>query len=82
MKRKPATRKQAKRAKPSPRRKSAVQDSDINKHPEFAIRVERALLRAGEKARRPLVCTAHLSTCWKMVASLPSVRERDARRTS
>ncbi len=52
MKRKPATRKQAKRAKPSPRNKSAVQDSDVNKQPEFAARVERALLRAGENARR------------------------------
>jgi hypothetical protein len=52
MKSKPARHKQAKRAKPSTRSKSAVQDSAVNKQPEFAARIERALLRAGESARR------------------------------
>lgn len=52
MKSKPARGKRTKRAKPSTRSKSAVQDSEINKQPEFAARVERALLRAGESARR------------------------------
>jgi hypothetical protein len=44
--------KRTKRAKLSRRSKTAVQDSDVNKQPEFAARVERALLRAGESARR------------------------------
>jgi hypothetical protein len=52
MKSKPARGRRAKRAKPSRRSKSAVQDSEVNKQPEFAARVERALLRAGESARR------------------------------
>lgn len=52
MKSKPARGKRTKRAKPSARVKSAVQDSEVNKQPEFAARVERALLRAGESARR------------------------------
>jgi hypothetical protein len=52
MKSKPAKGKRTKRAKLSRRSKTAVQDSDVNKQPEFAARVERALLRAGESARR------------------------------
>jgi hypothetical protein len=52
MKSKSAKGKRAKRAKSSTRSKSAVRDSEINKQPEFAARVERALLRAGESARR------------------------------
>lgn len=44
---KPATR--AKRATHS---KSTVKSSNINRNPELAARVERALLRAGESARR------------------------------
>lgn len=52
MKSKPAKGKRAGRAKPSTRRKSAVQDNEVNKQPEFAARVGRALLRAGESARR------------------------------
>ena len=52
MKSKSAKGKRTKRAKRSTRRKSVVQASEINKQPEFAARVERALLRAGESARR------------------------------
>ena len=52
MKGKPARGKRTKRAKPSTRSKSAVRDSEINKQPEFAAQVGRALLRASESARR------------------------------
>lgn len=52
MKSKPAKGKRTKRAKRSSRSKSVVPASEINKQPEFAARVERALLRAGESARR------------------------------
>jgi hypothetical protein len=52
MKSKPVKSKRTKRAKASTRGKSAVQASEINKQPEFAARVGRALLRAGESARR------------------------------
>jgi hypothetical protein len=52
MKSKPAKGKRTKRANPSMRTKSAVQGSEVNKQPEFAARVGRALLRAGESARR------------------------------
>jgi hypothetical protein len=46
--------KPAKRAKRAKRKKAVVQDSCIygNKRPEFAAVVYRALLRAGESARR------------------------------
>ena len=52
MKSKSAKGKRTKRAKRSTRSKSAVKASETNKQPEFAARVERALLRAGESARR------------------------------
>jgi hypothetical protein len=52
MKSKSAKGKRTKRAKRSTRSKSAVQARETNKQPEFAARVERALLRAGESARR------------------------------
>jgi hypothetical protein len=52
MKSKSAKGRRTKRAKRSKRSKSAVQASEINKQPEFAARVERALLRAGESAQR------------------------------
>lgn len=44
--------KPAKRAKLATRGKSTVKNGDINRNPELAARVERALLRAGESARR------------------------------
>jgi hypothetical protein len=49
MKTKRAKSKPAKRAA---RVESAAKKSDINRNPELAMRVERALLRAGENARR------------------------------
>jgi hypothetical protein len=52
MKSRSAKGKRTKRAKRSTRSKPAVNDSEVNKQPEFAARVERALLRAGESARR------------------------------
>jgi hypothetical protein len=52
MKIKPAKRKPAKRAKRAAQVESAARKSDINRNPELAMRVERALLRAGENARR------------------------------
>jgi hypothetical protein len=52
MKSKRAKRKPAKRAKPAARAESASKKSEINRNPELAMRVERALLRAGENARR------------------------------
>lgn len=52
MKTKRARSKPAKRAKRAPRIESAAKKSDINRNPELAMRVERALLRAGENARR------------------------------
>lgn len=52
MKSKRARRKPAKRAKRAARVESAAKKSDINRNPELAMRVERALLRAGESARR------------------------------
>ena len=82
MKNKPARGKRTKRAKPSTRSKSAVQDSEINRQPEFAARVGARCCGPARALGGPLVCTAHRSTCWKMDASLLSVRERDARRTS
>lgn len=42
----------AKRAKRATRGTSTVQKTETNRNPEFAARVERALLRAGESARR------------------------------
>jgi hypothetical protein len=52
MKTKRAKNKPAKRAKRAARVESAAMRSDINRNPELAMRVERALLRAGERARR------------------------------
>jgi hypothetical protein len=52
MKAKRAKSKPAKRAKRAGRVESAAKKSDINRNPELAMRVERALLRAGENARR------------------------------
>jgi hypothetical protein len=52
MKTKRAKAKPAKRAKRAARVESAAKKSDINRNPELAMRVERALLRAGESARR------------------------------
>lgn len=52
MKSKRAKSKPAKRAKRVVRAESASKKSDINKNPELAMRVERALLRAGKSARR------------------------------
>ncbi|MGH8426052.1 MAG: hypothetical protein ACRER3_27425 [Pseudomonas fluorescens] len=51
MKSKRAKSKPTKRAKRATRGKSTVKNSDINRNPELAARVERALLRAGESAR-------------------------------
>lgn len=44
--------KAARPAKHATRGKSAAKNSDVNRNPELAARVERALLRAGESARR------------------------------
>ena len=44
--------KSAKRPKRAAPIESAARKSDINRNPELAMRVERALLRAGERARR------------------------------
>jgi hypothetical protein len=52
MKTKRAKSKPAKRAKRAARVESAAKKSEINRNPELAMRVERALLRAGERARR------------------------------
>lgn len=52
MKSKRAKSKPAKRAKRAARAESASKKSEINRNPELAMRVERALLRAGESARR------------------------------
>jgi hypothetical protein len=52
MKTKRAKSKPAKRAKRGAPVESAAKKSDINRNPELAMRVERALLRAGENARR------------------------------
>lgn len=41
-----------KRTKGATRNKLTPKSSDINRNPELAARVERALLRAGESARR------------------------------
>lgn len=51
MKSKRAKSKPVKRAKRAARTESAAKKSDINRNPELAMRVERALLRAGESAR-------------------------------
>lgn len=47
-----ATGKAAKRARRATRGKSTKKNAEINRNPELAARVERALLRAGESARR------------------------------
>lgn len=52
MKSKRAKGKPTKRAKLAARRASTARNSDVNRNPELAARVERALLRAGESARR------------------------------
>lgn len=52
MKRTRAKGKVTKRAKRASRGKSVAKSTEINRNPELAARVERALLRAGESARR------------------------------
>jgi hypothetical protein len=64
MKSKRAKSKPAKRAKRAARVESAAKKSDVNRNPELAMPVERALLRAGENARRTArMHGTHLSTC-------------------
>jgi hypothetical protein len=50
MKSKRAKSKPAKRAKRAARVESAAKKSDVNRNPELAMPVERALLRAGVNA--------------------------------